>query len=139
MAMASPRPNFTRSPLALTALIIFILGGVLISLSSFYADWLWYKSVGFSSVWSTTLSTKIFLFLIGGLLSAAVVTLNIWLAYKRRPFYVPTAIEADNLERYRAQIDPIKRKVVIGIFLVLFYFAGTSGATMWRQIGRAHV
>ena len=133
MAMASPRPNFTRSPLALTALIIFILGGVLISLSSFYADWLWYKSVGFSSVWSTTLSTKIFLFLIGGLLSAAVVTLNIWLAYKRRPFYVPTAIEADNLERYRAQIDPIKRKVVIGIFLVLFYFAGTSGATLWRQ------
>ena len=133
MAMASPRPNFTRSPLALTALIIFILGGVLISLSSFYADWLWYKSVGFSSVWSTTLSTKIFLFLIGGLLSAAVVTLNIWLAYKRRPFYVPTAIEADNLERYRAQIDPIKRKVVIGIFLVLFYFAGTSGATLWQQ------
>ena len=133
MAMASPRPNFTRSPLALTALIIFILGGVLISLSSFYADWLWYKSVGFSTVWSTTLSTKIFLFLIGGLLTAAVVTLNIWLAYKRRPFYVPTAIEADNLERYRAQIDPIKRKVVIGIFLVLFYFAGTSGATLWRQ------
>ncbi|MEN9698718.1 MAG: hypothetical protein RL448_673 [Actinomycetota bacterium] len=130
--MASPRNNITRSPLALTAIIIFALGGILVSLSSFYADWLWFKSVGFASVWSKTLSTKVFLFLIAGLLTSAIVTLNIWLAFKRRPFYVPTAIEADNLERYRAQIDPIKRKVIIGIFLVLFYFAGTSGAALWR-------
>ena len=130
--MASPRNNITRSPLALTAIIIFVLGGILVSLSTFYADWLWFKSVGYSSVWSKTLSTKIFLFLIAGLLTSAIVTLNIWLAFKRRPFYVPTAIEADNLERYRAQIDPIKRKVIIGIFLVLFYFAGTSGAALWR-------
>ena len=130
--MASPRNNITRSPLALTAIIIFVLGGILVSLSTFYADWLWFKSVGYSSVWSKTLSTKVFLFLIAGLLTSAIVTLNIWLAFKRRPFYVPTAIEADNLERYRAQIDPIKRKVIIGIFLVLFYFAGTSGAALWR-------
>ena len=131
--MASPRFNLPRSPLALTALILFILGGVLVSLSTFYADWLWYKSVGFSSVWSTTLTTKAFLFIVAGLLTSAVVTLNIWLAFKRRPFYVPTAVEADNLERYRAQIDPIKRKVVLGISVVLFYFAGTSGAAQWNQ------
>jgi uncharacterized membrane protein (UPF0182 family) len=40
-------------------------------------------------------------------------------------------VEADNLERYRAQIEPIKRWVVIGLGLALFYFAGTSGSMVW--------
>ena len=40
-------------------------------------------------------------------------------------------IEADNLERYRAQIEPIKRWVVIALAVGLFYFAGTSGSTLW--------
>ena len=40
-------------------------------------------------------------------------------------------VEADNLERYRAQIEPIKRWVVLGLAVALFYFAGTSGSLLW--------
>ena len=104
----------------------------MLSLSGFYADWLWYKSVAFTSVWTTVLSTKVYLFIAAGLLTSTIVLLNVIIAYKRRPLYVPLSIEADNLERYRAQIEPIKRWVVVALAVGLFYFAGTSGSALWE-------
>ena len=138
MAMTSnsiPQFNFKgrRSPLTLTIVILVVLSGVLLSLSGFYADWLWFKSVDFTSVWTTVLTTKVFLFVIAGLLTSSTILLNIIIAYKRRPLYVPLSIEADNLERYRAQIEPIKRWVVLALAVGLFYFAGTSGSVLWKS------
>ena len=132
---ATPQFNFKgrRSPLTLTITILVVLSGVLLSLSGFYADWLWFKSVDFTSVWTTVLTTKIFLFVVAGLLTSSIILLNIIIAYKRRPLYVPLSIEADNLERYRAQIEPIKRWVVLALAVGLFYFAGTSGSAMWES------
>lgn len=125
--------NRNRTPLAITAGILVALGALLLSLSGFYIDWLWFKSVDFTSVWSTILSTKVQLFLITGLISSIVISLNIYLAYKRRPFYVPTSIELNGVERIRAQIEPIIRLVFVGLFLAITYFAGTSGALYWRE------
>jgi uncharacterized membrane protein (UPF0182 family) len=122
-----------RSPLTLTITILVVLSGFLLSLSGFYADWLWFKSVDFTSVWTTVLTTKVFLFVIAGLLTSSIILLNIIIAYKRRPLYVPLSIEADNLERYRAQIEPIKRWVVLALAVGLFYFAGTSGSALWKS------
>ena len=132
---ATPQFNFKgrRSPLTLTITILVVLSGILLSLSGFYADWLWFKSVDFTSVWTTVLTTKIFLFVVAGLLTSSIILLNIIIAYKRRPLYVPLSIEADNLERYRAQIEPIKRWVVLALAVGLFYFAGTSGSAMWES------
>ena len=132
---ATPQFNFKgrRSPLTLTITILVVLSGVLLSLSGFYADWLWFKSVDFTSVWATVLTTKIFLFVVAGLLTSSIILLNIIIAYKRRPLYVPLSIEADNLERYRAQIEPIKRWIVLALAVGLFYFAGTSGSAMWES------
>ena len=138
MAMTSnalPQFKFKgrRSPLTLTITILVVLSGFLLSLSGFYADWLWFKSVDFTSVWTTVLTTKVFLFVIAGLLTSSIILLNIIIAYKRRPLYVPLSIEADNLERYRAQIEPIKRWVVLALAVGLFYFAGTSGSALWKS------
>ena len=135
MSNSAPQFNFKargRSPLGLTIGILVVLSGALLSLSGFYADWLWYKSVQFTSVWTTVLSTKVILFVAAGLLTSAIVLLNVIIAYKRRPLYVPLTIEADNLERYRAQIEPIKRWVVLALAVGLFYFAGTSGSALWE-------
>ena len=115
------------SPLTITFVVIFILSSVLVSLSGFYADLLWFRSVGFVDVWQTSLFTKIYLFFGFGLITAAIISLNIYLAFRKRPIYVPVTVEADNLERYRAQLEPIRRLAGIGIFLVIFYFAGTAG------------
>ena len=133
MTNAAPQFNFKarRGPLPITIGILVAIGVALVSMSGFYADWLWFKSVNFTSVWSTVLVTKVVLFVAAGLITAALILLNIIIAYKRRPLYVPMTIEADNLERYRAQIEPIKRWVVLGLAVALFYFAGTSGSMLW--------
>ena len=119
------------SPLAITLTILAVITGALVALSGFYVDWLWFNSVGFTGVWSTVLTTKVALFVIAGLLTSLIISLNIYLAFRRRPFYVPTSVEADNLERYRATIDPIRKLVFAGIVLVLFYFGGTSASNLW--------
>ena len=68
---ANPFANFGRrnpegprkvSPLAITLGVLFILALGLLSLSGFYADLLWFRSVDFVSVWQTTLFTKAYLF-----------------------------------------------------------------------------
>jgi len=120
------------SPLTITFIVLFVLSSILISLSGFYADLLWFRSVGFVDVWQTTLFTKISLFIGFGLATAAIISLNIYLAFRKRPVYVPISVEADNLERYRAQLEPIRRLASIGIFLVIFYFAGTAGTRFWQ-------
>jgi len=133
MSSANQQFNFQgkRGPLPITIGILVALGAFVLSLSGFYADWLWFKSVDFTSVWSTVLFTKVGLFIGAGLITTFIISLNIYLAFRKRPFYVPLAVEADNLERYRAQIEPIRRWVFLAIVAALFYFSGTSGSTLW--------
>src|SRR5690349_23960138 len=79
---------------------------------SIYVDWLWYGEVGFREVFTTQALSRIAMFLIAGVGSAALVFLALFLAYRSRPVFVPSN-EADPLAPYRA------RKT--------------------REIGRAHV
>ncbi len=121
------------SPLALTFIILAVLAGALVALSGVYVDWLWFKSVGFTGVWTTVLTTKIALFIVAGLVTSLIISTNIFLAYRRRPFDVSMAMESDNLERYRSTIDPIRRLFFAGISVVLFYFGGTTGIQLWSS------
>ena len=125
--------NKRRAPLAITAAILVVIGAIFLAFSGYYIDWLWFQSVDFTSVWSTVLKTKVELFLIVGLLTSAIIAANIYFAYKRRPFYVPTAIELNGIERLRSQIEPFLRFIFIGVIIVLTYFAGSSGALFWRE------
>jgi hypothetical protein len=120
-------------PFALTAIVLVILGSVLVGLSGFYADFLWFRSVDFQTVWSTVLITKISLFIFFGLITSLFITTNVYLAYKSRPLYAPVSVEADNLERYRGQLEPIRRWVLLAIALGFFYFSGTSGVALWER------
>ena len=120
-----------RSPLAITLIALFIGGGLLVSISTFYADLLWFREVGYQSVWQTTLFTKISLFIVVGLITALIVLANVLIAYRNRPVYAPMAIEADNLERYRTQIEPKKKLFAFGIFALVFYMAGSSATPLW--------
>jgi uncharacterized membrane protein (UPF0182 family) len=120
-------------PLAITFIVFAVLATVLVSLSGFYTDYLWFKSVEYTTVWSTVLLTKTALFILFGLLTALILTVNVVIAYRKRPIYVPLSVEADNLERYRTQIEPIKKLITLGIFVVFFYFAGSSATNLWSD------
>ena len=123
-------PRRKLGPAGLTAIVFAILVIIFLSLSSFYADLLWFRSVAFASVWKTTLVTKIELFIIFGLASSLFITAFVIFAYRTRPIYAPT--EVDNLERYRGQIEPIRKTVIAAIAIGIFYFAGSSGSGLWQ-------
>jgi uncharacterized membrane protein (UPF0182 family) len=132
------RPNMpiipkNRRPLIITLAIVIAAAIALASVSGFYADWLWFRSVSFTSVWRTILTTKFSLFLVFGVLTSLIIVANIIIAYRRRPLYVPITIEADNLERYRGQIEPIRKLVTAALAIVLFYFAGAAGSQLWSS------
>ena len=134
MTNSFPNLNFNRrrrGPLPIVIGILVVASIALVSLSGFYADWLWFKSVDFTQVWSTILLTKATVFLVAGLATSLIITLNIYIAFRKRPLYVPLTVEADNLERYRSQIEPIRRLVLVGLSLVLFYFGGSSASQLW--------
>ena len=134
MTNSFPNLNFNRrrrGPLPIVIGILVVASIALVSLSGFYADWLWFKSVDFTEVWSTILLTKATVFVIAGLATSLVITLNVYIAFRKRPLYVPLTSEADNLERYRSQIEPIRRLVLVGLALVLFYFGGSSASQLW--------
>ena len=117
-------------PAGYTAIAFAILVAIFFSLSSFYADLLWFRSVNFTEVWRTTLFTKFELFAIFGAMSSLIITSFVVIAYRTRPVYAP--LEIDNLERYRGQIEPIRKTVIAGIAIALFYFSGSSGSNLWQ-------
>ena len=130
-----PRTPGTRrgiGPFGLVIIALVVIIGILVSLTGFYTDLLWFRSVDFTSVWRTTLFTKIELFIAFGLVTSLIITSNIFIAYRRRPIYVPVSVEADNLERYRGQIEPIKRYIVAAIAVIIFWYAGVSGSKQWE-------
>ena len=134
MTNSFPNLNFNRrrrGPLPIVVAILVVASVALVSLSGFYADWLWFKSVDFTEVWSTILLTKATVFVVAGFATSLIITLNVYLAFRKRPLYVPLTVEADNLERYRSQIEPIRKLVLVGLFLVLFYFGGSSASQLW--------
>ncbi|KPI09868.1 UPF0182 protein [Actinobacteria bacterium OK074] len=112
--------------------VLAVLGMAFVMFAGFWTDWLWYRSVHYSSVFTTTLSTKIGLFFVFGLLMALAVGLNIWLAHRLRPPLSAMSMEQQSLDRYRMGIAPYKRWLLLGITALVGLIAGASAAGQWR-------
>ena len=113
----------------------FVVAGLLIGLVGFSALWtekLWFSSVNFSQVFTTTLTTRVLLFLGFGGLMAASVALNIWVAHRSRPFVAPLSVQRDALDRYRDAVSPLRGWLVVAIALFLGAIAGSSASGEWR-------
>ncbi|HEX7186795.1 MAG TPA: UPF0182 family protein [Actinomycetes bacterium] len=126
-------PSRRRSRALLPTLVI--LGVLLIGFSiftGFYTDLLWFRSVGYESVFTRTLTAKALLFVVFGLVFAGVVAVNFLVAYRYRPAYQAMIPGQQELDRYRMALDPYKRVVVLTIVTLLGLIAGSSAAGEWR-------
>jgi uncharacterized membrane protein (UPF0182 family) len=131
----TPPPGSPQRSRALigTIIVLVIVFFVVSVFTGVWTDRLWFKSVGYSGVFTKVLGTKILLFLVFGLLMGAVVAANVVLAYRFRPLFRPPSQEQANLDRYREVVDPLRRWLVIAVAVVLGLFAGGSGSGQWRQ------
>ncbi len=136
MAMRPPMPSInlsrrTKIALSVVAVIIvlLILAGSLVGV---YVNWLWFGEVGFRSVYRTILFTRLSLFFIFGFLMAAIIGVNLWIAYRIRPPFRPMSAEQQNLERYRIAVEPRKWLIFGAIVVVAFLSAGSSAQNNWK-------
>ncbi|MFL6162741.1 MAG: UPF0182 family protein [Jatrophihabitantaceae bacterium] len=111
---------------------IIVLLSVLGSLVSVYTNWLWFGEVGYRHVYRTMLLTRFVLFLVVGLGMAAIIGVNVYLAYRMRPPFRPVSQEQENLERYRVALEPRKNLIFGGLVVLVFIIAGMSAQSNWR-------
>ena len=122
----------SRGPLVPTIAILVALA-VLVSIAAgVWTDVLWFSSIGFTKVYTTELVTKILLFTVGFILTAALVASSLVIGYRARPVYAPVTPQQQNLDQYREAIEPLRRVATIGIPVVLGFLAGTGAAGQWK-------
>ncbi|MER6380035.1 UPF0182 family protein [Streptomyces sp. NPDC001250] len=126
------RPSRRVRTLLMTLGVLAVLGMAFTMFAGFWTDWLWYRSVHYSSVFTTMLWTKIGLFFVFGLLMAVAVGVNIWLAHRLRPPLSAMSMEQQSLDRYRMGIAPYKKWLLLAVTALVGLLAGASAAGQWR-------
>ena len=106
---------------------------VLISVGAgIWTDFLWFRSVGYTSVFDTTYGVRWALFAITAFFMMAVIGANIRIAYRLRPAHRPMSPQQQGLDAYRLVIDPHRRLVVWGVLGLIGLTSGLAAAGSWR-------
>lgn len=105
------------------------------SVSGFVTDRMWFDSLGQTTVFDTLLLTKLQLFLVVGVVSAVVVGLNVWIAFRSRPVYVPRGAMSDipGLEKTEQVLKSIRRFGLIAGPVVIGALMGLGATESWQQ------
>ena len=130
---ASKQTPYRPGPLAITLFAVVFVVLLFVGASQWWTEVLWFNQLGYSNVIWTQWITRIVLFVAAFLVMAAVTYLNIALAYKYRPIYVPAFSNRDALEQYREAFEPVRRPIMIVVPLVLGVFAGLTAQSQWEN------
>src|SRR6185312_12818174 len=117
MRPAARMPKLTRRSRTLIAIALTVIGLLLIGprMIDTYVDWLWFGELGYRSVFTTVLVTRVAVFLVASLLVGVIVFAGLALAYRSRPVFVPATGPNDPVERYRTAVLSKLKLVGLGI------------------------
>jgi uncharacterized membrane protein (UPF0182 family) len=125
-------PSRARRVLIPTAIILIVLVALIGAFADFYTDLLWYRSLEASKVFTTRLFTEALLFVVCGLVVAAIIVGNIVIAFRTRPSYHGASLEQQSLDRYRDVLTPRRRLITIVLAILTFIFTGMASAGNWK-------
>lgn len=112
-------------------LILIIFFGQAISL---YTDWLWFQEVGYTQIFTTTLTFKLTLGLVFGALFFLLIYFNVKLAAQAprniRFLEQENAIELPSPEL----VDPLVQRLLLPVAILLGLFAGPQAASHWQSL-----
>ncbi|MFC0114098.1 UPF0182 family protein [Kibdelosporangium aridum] len=123
----------SRILLTIAAVIVFLLivGARLIDT---YVDWLWFGEVGFRSVFTTQILTRIGLFFSVAIFVGGLLAISLIIAYRTRPVFVPVSGTEDPLARYRSTIVQRVRLFGIGLPVIVGLFSGWAAQGDWQRV-----
>lgn len=116
-------------PTVVAVVLVLILLSVFVSI---YTDLLWFRSVGFSEVFTTRLRTQVLLFVVFGLAISLAVAANAVVAYRLRPPFRPMSQEQQSLDRYRMLLEPVRGWALLAGTLLLLVLSGSALSGQWR-------
>ncbi len=136
MRPAARMPKLTRRSrilivIALAVVVLLLFGPRLID---GYVDWLWFGELGYRSVFTTVLWTRVLVFFIVGLIVGAIVFAGLALGYRTRPVFVPANGPNDPVARYRTAVITRLRLFGIGIPAIIGILAGIVAQSYWVRI-----
>ena len=92
--------------LAITIAVLAALLVLFLIFTSIYTDLLWFRSVNFTSVFTTVVGVRTILFVGFGLTMGLILALAMVIAYRTRPDYDPRL--SASMEGYRQSVEPIR-------------------------------
>lgn len=99
-----------------------------------YVDWLWFGELGYRSVFTTVLFTRIVLFLAVFVVVSAIVFAGLALAYRTRPVFVPVSGPEDPVARYRTAALMRLKLFGFGIPALIGVLAALVTQSYWVRV-----
>ena len=99
-----------------------------------YTDWLWFKEVGFTQVFTTRLALNGWLFLGLGGVVFAFLFVNLSVAARTAPPDVLWELEDQLGLPGRAILEPLVRRLLLPVIAVIALFAGARGSGAWDTV-----
>lgn len=136
MRPAARMPKLNRRSRILVALAFAVIVLLLIGprFIDTYVNWLWFGELGFRSVFTTVLMTRLLVFLVIAVVVGAIVFAGLALAYRSRPVFVPTNGPNDPVARYRTAVLSRLGLFGIGIPAAIGVLAGLVAQTYWVRV-----
>ena len=117
-------------PLALVVLVIFFLPAI----SRIYADIVWYKEIGFYSVFLTPFITKVLLGLTGLVLISGALLVNFWIFNKLSKGKLYISPEQGGTIVQPKEVGKLVKRIFIGISLFIGFLGGLTMAENWSTV-----
>src|SRR3984957_7055876 len=135
MRPAARMPKLTRRSRTLIAIALTVIGLLLVGprFIDAYVDWLWFGELGYRSVFTTVLMTRLIVFVVIGLLVGGIVFASMAMAYRTRPVFVPSN-GSDPVARYRTVVMSRLRVIGIGVPLATGLHAVIVPQTYWVRL-----
>ncbi|WP_433801996.1 UPF0182 family protein [Actinomycetospora sp. CA-084318] len=121
----------TKSLLVLGAVVLVVLVG-LARLVDVYVDFAWFGEVGYRDVFTTVLATRVIQSVVAAVFMGGLIALNLYIAYRTRPVFVPVAGPEDPVARYRTVVLSHLRLFAICIPVLVAVIAALSAQADWQ-------
>ncbi len=124
-----------RLKLILVAVAVLVLLMGLNWARTFYTDWLWFSSLGYQQILLKIVTTKVWLFLAGGLVFAAIAGTNLHFVFRSTRGQAPLAQSTIAPHLY-GTVRQLLTWLSVGSVALLSFFVAATAARQWDSILR---
>jgi uncharacterized protein len=95
-------------------------------------DYWWFDARDYPQIFTDILSTRVLLGTVFGLALGALIAVNLFIARKVRPFFVPSSPQQAQIQRYREMADPYLPWLIVAIAVVFGLTSGLAVSANWE-------